>query len=279
MVEPLVEDDPEFISQKQKLSQKKVTSAVSPQKNECDGKQKTLTAMCSSSVSEGRSRERDVETRDTTDCPVLPCICCPNILHSKYQHYCQQSTVYSSWVIPKLLNPCPVMWWKTYSTCGSGVTVTRGTHCSCRITHVNSTRAPEVAAIQYPLAVQKVINHSLQQMEGCTGPLVTMDVMGSGLMTWLWETVTYQHSLPWCDNVISLFLQYQGEVYFISIIMNITQRENIMYCSIGHGFLWKGMPIKWVAFFLHVSEFYHALWYVWQHQNWLCMQKSIFTCV
>ena len=66
-VEPLTEDDPEFKPQKQKLSHKKACT-VSPWKNECVTKQRTLTAMCGSSVTEGVSRERHtcIETGGAT---------------------------------------------------------------------------------------------------------------------------------------------------------------------------------------------------------------------
>lgn len=64
MVEPLTESDPDFSSrtQRQKNPHKKVCSALSPPKKESNSKQRTLTSMCTESISEGRnvgSQERD----------------------------------------------------------------------------------------------------------------------------------------------------------------------------------------------------------------------------
>ena len=131
MVELPTEDDPEFISQKQKLSQKQVSSTVTPRKNVCDGKQRTLTAMCSSSVSEGGSKKRDVETRGTTK----------QSKASDLASYLlsQHSTASGSTVAggPRELGSYTVskVASDVNSTCGCGITVTSGTNGSCYYTH------------------------------------------------------------------------------------------------------------------------------------------------
>ena len=138
MVEPLTNDDPEFISQKQKLSRKKVTSTVSPQKNECEYKQRTLTAMCSSPLSEGGSRERDVETGDTTTRSKASDLA----MYLLSQQSTSSSTVTSSQrelVSTTVSKPVPSDAVKVNSTHSHRITVTSGTHGSCQYTHPQST--------------------------------------------------------------------------------------------------------------------------------------------